>query len=163
MKRKILITVFTLVLFVFCAMFSSASDVSSDVDTDSSIDMSVDEETVIDNYLSSPEYEAAIQEAIQAGYEDGKLDGASEAEENFYKKGIQDGFAAFRGTKEYSGSLNLRYDQGYIEGYDKGVKAAQEAAFDPGSVLAILFLIILLFALYVIINHKKSKTGAKKK
>ena len=49
MKRKILITVFTLVLFVFCAMFSSASDVSSDVDSDSSIDMSVDEETVIDN------------------------------------------------------------------------------------------------------------------
>lgn len=155
MKNKLLIVIFIILAFCCLAFSVSAEEV---VDTN----ISSEQQAIIDDFKASTAFQDIIKAAEDAAYEEGKKQGYSEAEINVYKKGLTDGYINYKQTKEYEGTLTLRYKEGYLAGYDEGVKDAEAAAFNPASIIAIIITIVALFILYIFISERRSKKKGKK-
>lgn len=84
-----------------------------------------------EEYKNSPEYEQSLDAQYSAGvkasYEGAYNLGYVEGSEQMYAKGVSEGYANFRATEEYKNTLQAQYDGGYGAGYTEGVNDAQSA------------------------------------
>lgn len=72
------------------------------------------------DYIASEENQANINESYELGYETGVLDGTAAGSNEAYALGVAQGYADFRSSAEYAGTLATRYSLGYSEGESDG-------------------------------------------
>ena len=84
-----------------------------------------------------------------------------------YKKGYADGQANFRGSELYATELTeyftngfyLAFDEAYLDGYNEGVKYQ----INPGQIVALIFVLLLIAVLFVVFSVVMYKTRKKRK
>lgn len=120
------------------------------------VDMLLENQSIgMNNFKASDEYAAILAAERLAGKDDGYQLGLEEGSISGYERGVDDGYAMFRGSDLFNQTLNQWYQNGYHDGVDDSTEDGPSIVGIVSAIIIVCGIFIGAFAISVKLRKRK--------